>query len=152
MLDQVEELAAEVARRNEQRRVVVCAAIASEVVEQLRYIGANIGVTCDHADVFVETCSLAVVVSRTDVDVAPKLITVIPHDEPHLAVRLQTDHAVHHMDTGTFELFGPLHVCRLIEACLDLNEHDDLLAAISGLHEAPDDRAVTACAVQRHLN
>ena len=56
------------------------------------------------------------------------------------------------MDTGAFELFGPLHVGRLIEARLDLDEHGNLLAAIGRLHEAPDDCAVAARPVQRHLD
>ena len=55
--------------------------------------------------------------------VAPELITIIAHHEHHLAVRLQSDHAVDHVDPGTLELLRPLHVRRLIEAGLDLDEH-----------------------------
>ena len=62
VLDQVEELATEVARRNEQRRVVVCAAIAGEVVEQLGCIGTDVGIAGDDSDVFVNARGLAVVV------------------------------------------------------------------------------------------
>ncbi len=41
VFDQVEELAAQIARRDEQRLVLVGAAVAGQMVEQLRRIGTD---------------------------------------------------------------------------------------------------------------
>ena len=84
--------------------------------------------------------------------VAAQLIAVVAHDERHLAVGLQPDHAVDDVHAGAFELLRPLHVGRLVEAGLELDEHGHLHAPLGGADQAADDRAVAARAVQRHLD
>ena len=62
------------------------------------------------------------------------------------------DHAVHDVDTGTFELARPLHVGRLVEAGLQLHEYGHLDATFRSADQAADDRAVAAGPVERHLD
>ena len=62
------------------------------------------------------------------------------------------DHAVDDVHSGAFELFGPLHVGRLVEAGLELDQHGHLHTPLGGADQAADDRAVAAGAVQRHLD
>ncbi len=84
--------------------------------------------------------------------VAAELVAVVAHDERDLAVRLQAHHAVDDVDSGTLELFGPLHVGRLVEAGLELDQHGHLHTPLGGADQAADDRAVATGAVERHLD
>ena len=71
VLDQVEELAAHVTRRDQQRVVVVGTAVAGEVVEELGHVVAHRRIAGEEPDVFVEARRPRVVVARADVAVAP---------------------------------------------------------------------------------
>ena len=132
--------------------VLVGSAVAGEVVEQLGDVGADRRVAREEADVLVEAGGLGVVVAGADVAVAAQPVAVVAHDQHALGVRLQPDHAVHDVHAGALELLRPLHVGRLVEARLQLDEHGHLHAALGSADEAADDRAVAAGAVQRHLD
>ena len=132
--------------------VDVVAAVAGEVVEQLGDVGADVVVAREDAEVLVDPRRVGVVVAGADVAVAAQLVAVVAHDEHALRVRLQPDHAVHDVDAGALELFRPVDVVGLVEAGLQLDEHGDLHAALGGADQRPDDRAVAAGPVQRHLD
>ena len=142
----------QIAGRDEQRPVLVGAAVAGQVVEQLRRVGADLVVAREDPEVFVDPRRLRVVVAGADVAVAAEPVAVVAHDEHDLGVRLQTDHAVDDVHTGAFELPRPLHVGRLVESRLELDEHRHLHASLGGADQAPDDGAVATGAVQRHLD
>ncbi len=122
------------------------------MVEQLRCVVADVGRAGEHADVLVDLGGLGVVVAGADVDITAQLVAIVAHDQRHLAVGLQADHAVHDVHTCAFELAGPLHVVGLVEAGLELDEHGDLHPTLGGPDETADDRAVTTRSVQRHLD
>ena len=65
---------------------------------------------------------------------------------------LQADEAVDDVSAGLLQLAGPDDVRLLIEAGLDLDEHDDLLPALGRPDEIADDRRVARCPVERHLD
>ena len=106
----------------------------------------------EQADVLVQAGGLRVVVAGADVAVAPDRRALAAHHQARLAVRLEPDQAVHHVHAGLFQCAGPLDVGLLVEARLDLDQRDDLLARLGGVDQRVDDRRVTRCAVQRLLD
>ena len=152
VLDEVEQLVAQVARRDEQRVVVVRPAVAGEVVEQLGDIVADRRIAGEEADVFVQARGARVVVAGADVAVATQPVVVGAHHQHALGVGLQADEAVHDVHAGTLERLGPCDVGGLVEASLELDQHGNLHAALGGADEAARDGTVAAGAVQRHLD
>ena len=67
-------------------------------------------------------------------------------------MRLEADQAVDDMGAGALELARPDDVRLLVEAGLDLDEDDDLLAPLGGPDERLDDRRIARRPVQRHLD
>ena len=74
------------------------------------------------------------------------------HHQRQLDVRLDPLHAVGDVSSGLFELLAPADVGRLVEACGDLDQDRDLLAAAGRLFERLDDRGAAAGAVDRELD
>ena len=64
--------------------------------------------------------------------VAPDAVGLLAHDEQDLGVGLQPDEAVHDVHARLFEHAGPFDVGLLVEARLELDERDDLLALLGG--------------------
>ena len=144
---------AQVHRRDEQPPVLTRPAVAGEVVEQLRQVGAEVGIAREHAEVFVGGRRLRVVVAGAEVAVAADPVGLLAHDQQHLGVGLQPDEAVHDVRARLLEHPGPFDVRLLVEARFQLDERDDLLARFRRLHERRDDaRLVAAGAVQRLLD
>ena len=136
-------------RRRKRTRV----AVAGEVVEELGEVGAERGVGREDAEVLVERRGLRVVVAGADVAVAANAVGLLPHDEQHLAVRLQPDEPVDDVDARLLEAAGPFDVRLLVEARLQLDERHDLLAFARRLRERRDDAGLVAAgAVERLLD
>ena len=93
------------------------------------------------AEVLVDAGGLRVVVAGADVAVADQALGLLAHDEAQLGVGLQADDAVDDVDAGLLELAGPADVVDLVEAGLDLDDGEDLLAGLGGVDEGVDDRA-----------
>ena len=120
-------------------RYVALVAVAGEVVEELGEVGAEVGVGREQAEVLVEVRGLRVVVAGADVAVAADAVGLLAHDEQHLGVGLQADEAVHDVHARLLEHAGPLDVRLLVEARLQLDERDDLLALLGGLDQRAHD-------------
>src|SRR6185369_2261727 len=93
-----------------------------------------------------------VVVAGADVRVPADAGLLLPDDQAELAVRLEPDQAVDDVAAGLLELAGPLDVRALVEAGLDLDEDEHLLAGLGGVDEGVDDGGLDARAVQRLLD
>ena len=106
----------------------------------------------EQPEVLVEPGRLGVVVAGADVAVAAQPVGLLPDDEAQLGVRLQPDDAVDDVDAGVLELAGPRDVVLLVEAGLDLDDREHLLARLGGVDEGVDDRGVAARAVERLLD
>ena len=65
---------------------------------------------------------------------------------------LEADDAVDNVDAGLFEAASELDVAFFVEAGLELDEDDDLLAFFRGTDEVGDERRVLCGAVQRELD
>ena len=129
------------------------AAVAGEVVEELREVGAERRVGREHAEVLVERRGLRVVVAGADVAVAADAVGFLAHDEQDLAVRLQAHEPVDDVDARLLEAAGPFDVRLLVEAGLELDEGHHLLAFARRLRERRDDAGLVAAgAVQRLLD
>ena len=104
------------------------------------------------AEVLVEPRGLRVVVAGAEVDVAADALGLVSHDHRQLAVGLEPDEAVDDVAAGLLELARPADVGLLVEAGLDLDDHQHLLAGLGGVDERLDDRAVAGGAVERLLD
>ena len=95
---------------------------------------------------------LGVVVARADVGVAPQAVGLVAQHQRQLAVRLEAHDAVDDVAAGALELAGPPDVGLLVEACLDLDQHQDLLAGTGRVDQRVDDGGVARGPVERHLD
>ena len=152
-LDELEEPRPEAVRRDEQPPEVALPGEAGQDVEEVRHVGAQLRPAREQSEVRVEAGGLRVVVAGADVDVAAEARGALAaDDEGHLRMRLQPDEPVHDVGAGLLELAGPDDVRLLVEAGLDLDEDDDLLAALGGADQVADDRRVARRPVERHLD
>ncbi len=151
-LDEVEEPAAQAVRRDEQPPERALARQSGQDVEQVGDVRAQLGATGQQPEVHVQAGRPRVVVAGPDVDVAAQPGTLAPDDERGLGVGLEPDQAVDHVGAGAFQLARPDDVRLLVEAGLDLDQDDDLLAALGGPDERLDDRRIARRAVQRLLD
>ena len=152
MLDQVDELPPKVARRNQQRVVVVGPAVTGEVVEELGDVVAHRRVAGEEANVFVQARCARVVVASADVAVATQPVLVGAHHEDAFCVCLEPHEAIDNVHSGTFQRFGPRDVGGLVEPGLQFDQHGDLDAALGGAYEAAGYRTVAAGPIERHLD
>ena len=113
--------------------------VAGEHVEQVGDILAHCGVAGDEAEVLVQAGRLGVVVAGAEVAVAAQLVALLAHHHGQLAVRLEAHETVDDVDPGLLQLAGPLDIGLLVEARLDLDEREHLLAFAGGLDECLDD-------------
>ena len=151
--DEVSQLVAQVHRRDHQSAVFAGPAVAGEVVEQLRQVGAEIGIAGKHAEVFVRRSGLRVVVAGAEVAVAADSVRLLANDQQDLGMGLEPDESVHDVCARLLEHPGPLDVRLLVEAGLQLDECDDLLSRLGRLDERYDDAGLVAAgAVQRLLD
>ena len=84
--------------------------------------------------------------------VAFEAVLLLADDFDELAVGLKADDAVDDVHAGAFELAGPGDVGVLVEARLDLDQRQHLLAGVGRVDQRVDDRRVGAGAVQRLLD
>ena len=139
-------------RRDEQAPEFALAREPGQDVEQVGHVGPELRAAGQQPEVRVEAGGLRVVVAGPDVDVAAEPGALAPHDQRDLAVGLEPNEAVDDMGAGLLELAGPDDVRLLVEAGLDLDEHHDLLAALGGPDQVPDDRRVAGRPVEGHLD
>ena len=123
-----------------------------EVVEQVRDVLADLGVRGEEPEVLVLPRRLRVVVAGPDVRVAADALGLVTDDERELAVGLQPDEPVHDMAAGLLQLPRPLDVGLLVEAGLDLDDDQHLLARLRGVDEGVDDRGVAGGPVEGLLD
>ena len=151
-LDEVEEPRAQAVRRDEQPAERPLARQAGQDVEQVGDVGADLRPAGQQAEVDVQPRRLRVVVAGPDVDVAAQPGALAADDEGRLRVRLEPDQPVHDVRAGALELARPDDVRLLVEAGLDLDQDDDLLAALGGADERLDDGRVARRPVERLLD
>ena len=151
-LDEVEEARAEAVRGDEQASERALARQPGQVVEQVGHVGAELGPAGQQAEVHVQPGRLRVVVAGPDMDVAAQPGALAADDERGLRVRLEPDQPVHDVGAGPFQLARPDDVRLLVEAGLDLDQDDDLLAALGGPDQRLDDRRVARRPVEGLLD
>ena len=134
-VDELEEPRAQAVRRDEQPPERPLARQAGQDVEQVRDVGAELRPAAQQPEVGVQAGGPRVVVAGPDVDVAPQAGALAPDDQAHLRVRLEPDEPVDDVGARLLELARPDDVRLLVEAGLDLDENDDLLAALGGADE-----------------
>ena len=147
--DEIAQLVAQVHRRDQEPAVLARAAVPGEVVEQLRQVGAEVGIARQHAEVFVGGRGLRVVVAGAEVAVAADAVGLLADHQQDLGVGLQPDEPVHHVRARLFEHAGPFDVGLLVEARFQLDHGHDLLARLGRLDERRDDAGLVAAGAIR---
>ena len=126
---------------------------AGQVVEEVGQVGRDLLVAGEEAEVLVQPSRDRVVVPGADVRVAPQpAVGLAPHDQGALGVDLQRRKAVDDVDACRLELARPLDVAPLVEARLQLDQADRLLALLGGLDQRRHVRRVLARAVDGRLH
>ncbi|MDQ0775695.1 hypothetical protein QF026_004161 [Streptomyces aurantiacus] len=115
-------------------------------------VRAHLRVGGQEPQVLVEPGGLRVVVAGADVAVAAEGLALLAYDEGQLAVGLEADEAVDDVAARLLQLLGPLDVGLFVEAGLDLDQDQYLLAGFGGLDERVDDRGVAGGPVQGLLD
>ena len=138
-------------RRDEQLAELLRHAEPGEVVEEVGDVSGDVLVGREEADVLVGPRRDRVVVAGSDMDVAPEPVVLAPDDERRLGVDLQVREPVDDVDAGLLEGVRPLDVPPLVEARLQLDEADALLAGLGGGHERRHDRRLVARPVHGRL-
>ena len=126
--------------RDEQLAEALRPSEASDVVEEVGDVGGDVLVGREEAEVLVDTRRESVVVARAEVDVTAEHSLLLAHDQRHLRVDLQAGKPVDDVDAGPLEGARPLDVLVLVEASLELDQADALLAGLGALHEGRDER------------
>ena len=151
-VDQVDKSVANTVRRYQEGSERGVGGIARELVEEAGEVFANGLARGEQAVVLIEASGLRVVVSGADVAVAAKRAALLANNERQFAVSLEPNNAVNNVNAGLLELASPGDVGLLVEASLDLNQRQDLLASLSRIDQRIDDWAVTACAIKGLLD
>ena len=140
-------------RRGQDLRVAASGRVTGgEVVEQLHQIAADRLVARQQPEVVVEPCGPRVVVAGAHVRVQAQPVEVLAHHENHLAVGLQSHHAVGDVDPRLLQAARPPDVRRLVETRLQLDHHRDLLAVAGRVEQIVEDLRLARGPVQRHLD
>ena len=150
--DPFEDGAVHVLRRRHEARVARLAREARQGVEEVRRVLAELRAARHEAEIRVDARRRFVVVAGAEVHVAPDLVLLAADDERDLAVRLEADDAVDHVDARLLERLRPLDVLLFVEARLQLHEDRDLLAVLGRADERGEDGRVRVRAVQGHLD
>src|SRR6185437_15661215 len=108
--DVLDELRAQVERRDEQLAEALRTSEARHEVEEVGDVGGDVRVGGEHADVLVDPRGRRVVVAGADVDVAAQPVAFPAHDERRLRVDLQIGEAVDDVHARLFERARPFDV------------------------------------------
>ncbi len=152
LLDLVDQAVAQLVGRGQHLAVVQRAAVAGEVVEHVGDIGADLLVGREQSEVGVQPRGRGVVVAGADVHVVAYSVALAAHHEHALGVRLQRRLAVDDVHAGLLQRLRPVDVHALVEARLQLDQRDRLLAALGGVDQRRHQRRVVARAVDGLLD
>ena len=150
--DLVEDAVAQLVGRGEHLAVVRGAAVAGEVVEHVAHVGADLLVDGEQTEVCVQARRRRVVVARADVHVVAHAVALAAHHQHALGVRLERGLPVDDVHARLLERLGPMDVHALIEAGLELDQRDRLLAALGRVDQRRHERRVVARAVDGQLD
>jgi hypothetical protein len=151
-LDQLQEPPAHVDRSDQDLAVALVPRAAGQEVEQVHEVGTDVLAAGEEPQIRVEPGGVRVIVAGADVAVGADPLGFLADDQDGLRVRLEADDAVGDVRADLFQRAGPLDVLGLVEACLQLDEHRDLLAVLDRAHQGLHDGRVRRGAVQRLLD
>ncbi len=116
------------------------------------HLGGDPFVGGEQAVVAVDAGRVFVEVAGAEVGIEAMRLPLLPHDEGQFAVHLHARERVAHVHARLLQLFAPAQVGLLVEARLDLDEGEHLLAAPCRLHEGVHDAGAPRHPVQDDLD
>ncbi|MNN12932.1 hypothetical protein D3C81_1259440 [compost metagenome] len=116
------------------------------------HVIADIGIGGDQAQVGVRAGGAAVIVAGAQMHIATQLAAFAAHDQQHLGVRLETDHAVDHLHAGILQAVRQAEVGFFVKTRAQLDHHGHVLAVARGQDQRFHDAGILAGAVQRLLD
>ena len=138
-LDELRDRRPKVGRSDEQLAVMALPAVTGEQVEQLGHVRAEVRVRGQQAHVFVAARGVRVVVAGAYMQVVLDVRALAPDDKGHLRVGLQPEQAIYDVNVCFLERPCPTYVGLLVAPSLDLDERDDLLAALGRADQGAHD-------------
>src|SRR5579883_2140875 len=151
-LDTFEQAGTDAFRRDDQLVIDHAARIASERVEEMLGIFANLRTAGEQRIIFVDASGAGVVVAGANMHVAAQSAGLTTDHQRNFGVRLHLDlpHlAVDDVYAGTFQGARPLDVVLFIEARLQFHQHGHLLAAFIGVEQRVYNRRVLPHTIER---
>ena len=125
---------------------------AGQRVEEHGYLLAQLLAGSEDAQVRVKARGARIVIAGAEMQIVAQFVAVAADDHQHLAVGLESDHAVDDVHAGFLQPARPEDVVGLVKARAELDQHGDLLAVLRRADERGDDGRVAAGAVERHLD
>ena len=138
--DEIEEFILQPERRNAELIPDERLRIAGQHIEHCGRVLSHKLRAGQESDIRVQLCRRIIIVSRSEVHIAPDAVFLPPHDESNLAVRFQPDKTVDDMAARLLQHFRPDDIIFLIEARLELDEHSHLLTVFRRLCQCRDNR------------
>ncbi len=139
-------------RRDQELAIRFLAGVSGQKVEQIAGIIGHLFIIGHEADIGVDSSRDIVVIPAGQMNIALDAIPFTPNDQRHLAMSLQADQPVGHMDAHPLQLLRPLDVGFLIKASLQFNDGRHLLVVQSGLLESLQHRRVIADTIEGRLD
>ncbi len=142
LADQLDQALLQVERGDEQLAEALRTPEPGDEVEEVGDVGGDLGVGGEEPDVLVRARGCGVVVAGSDVDVAAQVVFLAAHDQGRLRVDLHVGEPVDDVDARLLERARPFDVAALVEARLELDDADALLAVLGRLDESVGEHRV----------
>src|SRR6185369_2302270 len=120
-LDKSSQTLTQVHWRNQQAAVFGLVRESGQVVEELACVRAEVRVSGQQSDIGVNSGRYRIVVSSTNVKVAPQRPGFAPNHQRKLAMSLQSDHPVDNVNAHALQASGPLDVALFVKPSLQLD-------------------------------
>jgi len=151
-LDQLQRALPQVRRRHDQTPVELLPRHPGQRIEQVTRIGPDLRIAREESDIRVQARRFRVVVARADVHVSPDAIGIASHYQHRLGVRLEPRQSIRHVDAIAFHRACERDVVLFVEACLQFDDHRDLLARLGSCGKRAHNSGVSRCTVQSELD
>ena len=146
--DQVDESRPQRRRSDEQLFIANVLCETGQAVEEMRRIGSEFGAARKERQVRVDARGLLVVVSRSEMNVAPDAVRFVAHHEDDFRVHLESRKPVDDVRPDVFQVACPVNVVLFIKARLKLDQRRDLLSVFGRFDERLNDGRGAAGPIQ----
>src|SRR5580704_13891033 len=121
--------------------------MTSQEVKKRHYIARDLRIASEQPEIRVQARRTDMVISSSDVHVAPQPRCFLADHQRDFAMGLQALHAERDVSARSLEFRGPMQISLFVKARLDLDHAGNLLAALRCLLQRLYKRSIVADAV-----